>query len=158
MEGVGVLHDEFARAHHAEARPDLVAELGLDLVEIDRQLAVALQLAPREVGDHFLVRRPEAVRPVVAVLHAQQFRPELLPAAGLLPELGRLHGRHQHLERAGAVHFLADDPLDLAQHAQAHRQPGVEAGRQPADQAGAQHQLVADDLGIGGNVSQVLIG
>ncbi len=33
VEGVGVLHDELAAAHQAEARPDLVAELGLDLVE-----------------------------------------------------------------------------------------------------------------------------
>ena len=60
MEAVGVLHDEFARAHDAEARADLVAELGLDLVEVDRQLAVALQLAARQVGDDFLVRRARA--------------------------------------------------------------------------------------------------
>jgi hypothetical protein len=38
MEAVGVLHQELARAHDAEARPDLVAELGLDLVVVDRQL------------------------------------------------------------------------------------------------------------------------
>ena len=41
VEGVGVLHEELAAAHEAEARPDLVAELGLDLVEVERQLAVA---------------------------------------------------------------------------------------------------------------------
>jgi hypothetical protein len=46
-------------AHDAEARPHLVAELGLDLVEVDRQLAVALELAPRDVGDHFFMRRAE---------------------------------------------------------------------------------------------------
>ena len=57
VEGVGVLHEELARAHHAEARPALVAELHLDLVEIRRQLAIALQLAARDVGDDFLVRR-----------------------------------------------------------------------------------------------------
>ena len=33
---VRVLHQEFTAAHDAEARPDLVAELDLDLVEIDR--------------------------------------------------------------------------------------------------------------------------
>ena len=154
VEGVGVLHRELARPHHAEARPDLVAELGLDLVEIDRQLPIALQLASREVGDHFLVRRAVAVRPVVPVVHAQQLRPELLPAARFLPELGRLHRRHQQLDRPGAVHFLADDGLDLAQHAQAQRQPRVQAGGETADQAGAQHQLVAHHLGVGGNVPQ----
>ena len=154
VERVRVLHRELARAHHAEARPDLVAELGLDLVEIDRQLAVALQLAARDVGDHFLVRRAVAERAVVPVLDAQQLRAELVPAAGFDPQLGGLHGRHQHFERAGAVHLLADDGLDLAQHAQADRQPRVHAAGEAADQAGAQHQLVADDLGIGGNVAQ----
>ena len=38
-------------AHHAEARPDLVAELGLDLVEVDRQLPVAADLPAHDVGD-----------------------------------------------------------------------------------------------------------
>jgi len=34
VEGVGVLHDELARAHDAETRAGLVAEFGLDLVEV----------------------------------------------------------------------------------------------------------------------------
>jgi hypothetical protein len=29
-----------------------------------------------------------------------------------MPELGRLHHRHQQLDGAGAVHLLADDGLD----------------------------------------------
>jgi hypothetical protein len=41
--------------------------------------------------------------------------------------------------------------LDLAQHAHAERQPGVEAGGELADQAGPQHQLVADDFRAGGD-------
>ncbi len=41
VERVRVFHDEFTRPHHAEARANLVAELGLNLVEIDRQLLVA---------------------------------------------------------------------------------------------------------------------
>ena len=36
VEGIGVLHQELAAAHHAETRTDLVAELGLDLVQIER--------------------------------------------------------------------------------------------------------------------------
>ena len=36
MKGISVLHQEFARAHHAETRAHFVAELGLNLVEIDR--------------------------------------------------------------------------------------------------------------------------
>jgi len=41
VEGIGVLHQELARPHDTEARPDLVAELGLDLVKGHRQLLVA---------------------------------------------------------------------------------------------------------------------
>ena len=48
------------------------------------------------------------------------------------------------------VHFLADHGLDLAQHAQAQRRPRVEPGGELADHAGLQHQLVADDFGVGG--------
>jgi len=148
VERVRILHQEFARAHHAEARADLVAELPLDLVEIHRQLLVALQLGAREVGDHFLVRGTEAVVGFLAILDLEQLPAELLPAAGLFPELARLDRRHQQLERAGAIHFLAHDLLDLAQHAQAQRRPRVDARRELAHHAGAQHQLVADDLGV----------
>ena len=40
VEAVGVLHQELAGPDDAEPRPGLVAELGLDLVEGDRQLLV----------------------------------------------------------------------------------------------------------------------
>ncbi len=154
MEGVRVLHDELAPAHQPEARPDLVTELGLDLVEVDRQLLVAVQLVAAQVGDHFLVGRAHAELAVVAILQAQQLGPVLDPAAGFLPELGRLDGRHQHFQRAGLVHLVAHDRLGLAQHPQAHRQPGVQAGSELADHPGAQHQLVADDNRIGGRFFQ----
>ena len=56
--------------------------------------------------------------------------------------------------RAGAIHLLAHDLLDLAEHAMAERQPGIDAGRFLADHAGAQHQPVRDDLGLGGRLLQ----
>src|SRR5690606_27966715 len=151
MEGVGVLHQELARAHHAEARADLVAELGLDLVEARRQLLVAGQLVAREVGDDLLVRRAIAIPGVLAVLHFHQLAAELLPASRLFPQLARLHGRHQHFDGAGGVHLLAHDFLHLAQHTQAQRGPGVQAGGELADHAGLEHQLVAGELGFGGD-------
>src|SRR3546814_6462055 len=42
VEGIGVLHQELAAPHDAEARAHLVAELPLDVVEPLRQVAVAL--------------------------------------------------------------------------------------------------------------------
>ena len=158
VEGVGVLHQEFAGAHHAETRPDLVAELGLDLVEVDRQLLVALQLVAGQLGDDLLVGRSKAELTLVAILQAQEFRAVLLPATGLLPQLRGLYRRHQDLEGAGAVHLLAHDTLHLAQDPQPQRQPGVQAGRELADHAGTQHQFVTHDLGIGRGLLDSLEG
>ena len=36
VKGVAVLHQELAGAHHAESRPDLIPELRLDLIQVDR--------------------------------------------------------------------------------------------------------------------------
>jgi hypothetical protein len=75
VEAVGVLHQELAAAHHAEARADLVAELPLDVVERARQVAVALHVVAEDRGDHLLVGRPVEHLAVVAVLDAQHLGP-----------------------------------------------------------------------------------
>ncbi|MND98688.1 hypothetical protein D3C80_910500 [compost metagenome] len=127
VEGVGVLHDEFAAAHQAEAWADFVTEFGLDLVQVDRQLLVAAQFVAHQIGDDFFVGRAGAEVATVAILEAQQFRAVLFPAPGFLPQLSRLRAWHQHFERAGSVHFFTNDGFDLAHYPQAHRQPGVQA-------------------------------
>ena len=149
VERVAILHGEFAPAHDAEARPALVAELGLDLVEMHRQLAIAPQLAAREIGDDLFGCRLDQEVALVPVLEAQQLRAVFFPAARFLPQLRRLHHRHRQLDRAGAVHLVAHDRLDLAHDAQAQRHPGVDAAGEAPDDACAQHQLVADDLRVG---------
>jgi hypothetical protein len=70
IKGVGVLHDEFPRPHDAEARPDLVAELGLHLVEVDGHVAVGADLAAHQIGYHLFVGGGQAIFVVVAVLEA----------------------------------------------------------------------------------------
>ena len=45
IEGIGVLHQELAPAHHAETRTHLIAELPLDMVEIERQIPVRPHIA-----------------------------------------------------------------------------------------------------------------
>mmetsp|Transcript_53733 Transcript_53733/g.126540 ORF Transcript_53733/g.126540 Transcript_53733/m.126540 type:complete len:357 (-) Transcript_53733:266-1336(-) len=149
VEGIGVLHRELAATHQAKARAALVAELGLDVIEVFRQLAVAAQLLAGDVGDDLFARRLHDEVASMAVLHAQQFRAHLVEAAGLLPQLGGLDHRHQAFDGAGRVHLLADDLLDLADDPKPHRHVVVNAGAQALDHAGAHHQLVADDLGIG---------
>ena len=50
---------------------------------------------------------------LVPVLDAQHLLAVVVVAAAFAPEIGRLDGRHQDLERAGAVLLLAHDLLDL---------------------------------------------
>ena len=74
-----------AAAHDAEARADFVAELGLDLVKMNRQLAITLDVAAHDIGDDFLVCRANYEVALVAILETQQLGAVLLAAAGFLP-------------------------------------------------------------------------
>ena len=154
VERIGVLHQEFAAAHQAEARPHLVPELPLDVVEVERQVLVGPHIGPEDLGDHLLVGRPVEHLALVAVLDAQHLLAVGLVAPAFLPEVGRLDGRHQQFDGAGAVLLLAHDLLDLLQHPQPERQEGIDAGRLLPHHAGAQHQPVGDDLGLLRGLSQ----
>src|ERR1051325_1205278 len=85
MKAVGVLHDEFAPAHESEARPHLVAKFGLDLIQIERQLAVRAHDAAHEIGDDLFVRGTETEIALVAVFEAKELLAVNLPTAALLP-------------------------------------------------------------------------
>ena len=149
VEGITVLHDEFAAAHEAEAGADFIAEFGLNLVRTGGQLLVGAHLAAEQIRHHFLVRRAKAVIPVVAVLEAQKLTAVMLPAAGFLPQIARLHHGQQELDKIHPVHFLADDLLNLPERAQGKGHIRIDAARQLADHARADEKLLADDLGVG---------
>jgi hypothetical protein len=72
----------------------------------------------------------------VAVGDAEHLLAVIVVAAALAPELRRLDRRHQHFESPCPVLLLADDLLDLLQHAKAERQPGIDAGGLLAEHAG----------------------
>ena len=150
VEGVGVLHGELTAAHDAKARTALVAELGLDLVEVLGQLLVAAELLARDVGHHLFTGGLDDKGAPVAVLDAQQLGAHLVESTGLLPQLGRLHHRHRDLNSPSSVHLFADDGLHLADDAQPHGHVVVDARAQALDQARAHHQLVADDFSVCG--------
>src|SRR5207249_3062575 len=88
-----------------------------------------------------LVRVADHVLAAAVVLRAERDRLERVPAAGLLPVLGRRDDRDADLLRPDAVLLLADDLLDLARDAEAERQPRVEAGGERTRDRGAQHEL-----------------
>ena len=55
---------------------------------------------------------------------------------------------------ADRVHLLADDRLDLRERALREREVVVDAGAELADEAGADEELVARDLRVGGGFLQ----
>ena len=154
VERVTVLHDEFTAAHHTETGTALIAELRLNLEEIHRQLAPGGDFLTGNVRDHFFRGRLNHEVALMTILETEQFRAVLFPAARLNPELGRLHDRHQEFDRARTDHFLTDDVLDLADDAKTHRHVRVHTGGQLLDHAGADHQLLADDVGVSGRFFQ----
>jgi len=148
VEGISVLHQELAPPHHAKARTALVAELPLDVKQVQRQRLVGLHIGPEDVGDHLLVGRSVQQLTLMPVGDAQHLGAVGVIAAALAPQISQLQGRHQQFDGPCPHLFLAHDLLDLAQHLQTQRQPGVDACCLLLDHAGAQHQLVRDDLGV----------
>ena len=68
---------------------------------------------------------------------------------GLAPRLSGLQHRHQHLVPADRVHLLAHDLDDVLMDPLPGGQPRPQPRADLADQAGADHQLVRDRLGVG---------
>ena len=154
VEGIGVLHEEFARAHDAEARAHLVAELPLDVIEIERQVLVGANVGAEDFRHHLLVGRTEEHFALVTILDAQHLLAVIVVAPALAPQVRRLDRGHEHFDRAGAILLFADDAVDLVEHAQADRQPRVDARRFLPQHSGAQHQPVRDDFRLFRGFSQ----
>ena len=84
VEGVSVLHQKFAARHQTKARTDLVAELGLNLIHVDRQLFVAGDLVARQIGDDFFVGGADTELAVAAIFLLLWL---VSPAEGLMVRL-----------------------------------------------------------------------
>ena len=148
VKAVGIFHDELAPAHQAKARTAFIAEFGLDLVEVFRQLLVAFEILAGNVSDAFFAGGLNDEIAVVAIFDAQQLGAVAGEAPGFLPQLSRLNHGHGAFDSACAVHFFAHDRFHLADHAQAHGHVGVDASAELFDHARAGHELVAGDLCI----------
>ena len=157
VEGIGVLHDEFTPPHQAEARTDLIAEFGLNLIEIHWQLAVGAQQIGRQGGDHLLVGGAEPQLPALPVLQVEHdpFPSGVAgPAAAALPELGGLQLGQEGFQGPAPVHFLPHHLGHLAQNPPHQGEIGVDPGREAADEASPKQQFVGRDLGLGRIVPQ----
>src|SRR5262249_24442948 len=149
IEGIGILHQELATAHDAEARANFVAELPLYVIEHPRQLTITLHSIAKDICDELLIRRTVDHLALVAIDDAQHFLAINIVAARLLPEFCGLDRGHKYFLTSRAILLLANDVLDALQHTQAQRQPRIYAGACLADHAGPQHQTVRDNLSLG---------
>ena len=154
IEGVGILHDELARAQEAAFGTRLVAKLGLDLIPDLRKLLVAAQLAARDISHDLFVGHAEAEVAAVAVLEAKQVVAHDVPAAGFLPHLGGVKAREIKFLSADGVHFLAHDLRDFEDRALRQIEVIINASGKLADVAGAQQEAMAGDLGFGGVLTE----
>ncbi len=127
VEGVGVLHDEFAAAQQTGAGAGLVAVLRLDLVDRQRQVFVRGVEVLDQEGEDLLMGGSEDVVVLAAVLEMEEGGGEGLPAAGLLVRIGGQQTGEVDFLGTGERHLFAHDGLDLAEHGQAQRQPRVDS-------------------------------
>ena len=148
-EAVGVLHDELAAAHQAKAGTELIAELVLNVVQVDGQLLIGAQLVAHQGSHGLLVRGAQHELATMTVVKAHKLLAIGIDTAGLTPQLGIDHNGHHELLGAGGVHLVAHDVLDLADRAPCERQIGIQAGGLLADHAGAKQQAMARKLGVG---------
>ena len=146
---VRVLHDELSDSDQAAARPRLVAELRLEVVDEERQLPVALDHVAQEEGDHLLVGHREDHVAIGPVLEPDELGADRVVPSALLPDLGRVHDRHLHLLAADRIELLADHLLDALVDAEPERQEGIDAGPELADIASPDEEAMRRHLGVG---------
>ena len=154
VEAVRVLHRELAPTQEPGTRSGLVAELVLDLVDHQREVAIAAVEVLDEQREHLLVGRGEQEVGTAAVLQAEQVVAVLGPPVGGLVGLARQQRGEVHLLEARGVHLRAHDRLDVAVHEVAQRQPAEHARGHAAHEARPHEQAVARDLRVGGVLAQ----
>ena len=98
-------------------------------------------------GDDLLVGERQHHLGAPAVLELEHLIDAVTP--GALPQISRIDHRHQHLLAADRVHLLAHDLRGVLVGAPAGGQERPQPGAELADEAGADHQLVGQGLGVG---------
>src|SRR5690606_36592929 len=71
MKRAGIFQQEFPGSHYPETRTDFIAELGLDLVEVQGQLLVTIDLVTCQIRDDLLMGRAKTESAIVAILDPQ---------------------------------------------------------------------------------------
>jgi hypothetical protein len=94
IERICILHQEFAAAHQPKAGADLITELPLNVIEIERDILVGTHIGTENFSDHFFVGWPIKHVTFVPILYAQHFLAIRVVASALTPEVRRLNRGH----------------------------------------------------------------
>ena len=134
----------------------IVSPFGLEVIDEGGELAIGLDFFADEIGDDFFVGHGENHVTAVAILEASHFVANLIVAFGFFPDGGGVDDGHGDFLSADFFHFFADDGFDFVDSAFAEGHEGVDACAELADEASAEHELVADGFGVCGCFSQGL--
>ena len=147
-EVIHVFHEEFSAAHDAGFGAGFVSEFGLDLVDVEGEVFVAIDVLAQEVGEGFFVGGGEAE---FAADGEVGFEPDVhfgdVPAFAGFPDFAALEDGELDFLAADLIHFFTDDTCDVVDDAQAEGEVVVDSGHFFVDEAGAD-----EELGILGNL------
>ena len=127
VERIRVLHDELTPAQQPRAWPGFITVLGLDLVQVSRQILVRRVQVLDQQREDFFVGGSQKVVGLFTVLEAENTFTESFPPTGLFIRLSRQQRREVDFLRPCLVHFIANNSFDLVQHPQPQRQPRVDS-------------------------------
>ena len=148
IEGVGIFHHKFFRAHQPKTRTYLIPELPLELIDDKRQLAIGVHKPLHNIRRRLFRRRTHRVAVLSAIFKTEHPRSHRLPAPRLLPKFGGLQNRHRYLKSTRAVHFLTDNPRHFRKHALPERQVGIESPCELTHKPSTHKELVRINFGI----------
>ena len=156
MEGICVLHDEFADADEARAWARFVTIFRLDLIKHRRKLLVGSQFRSCNLHDGLFMRHAKNHGLIVAVCKTEKHLADLFIAAAFLPEIGRKDDGQLDFLSADAVHFFADDGLDFVCDFISERQQGEETRGDWAAVTATNQIDMGDGLCVSGGFFQTL--
>ena len=143
VEGVSILHCEFAHANKSGLWTRLIAEFCLDLVNHKGVFVVTLTIFAHKLNGRLFVSHAKYNRATVAVVKANKFLADGFVSAGLLPNGCRHNHRETYLLAVDGVHFPAHDGLEFASYALKWHKGRKNSVRHVFHVATAHHQRMA---------------
>ena len=148
VEAVTILHYKFLRTHQTEAWACFVAELSLNLIDIQWQLTIRGNDIGHQIGNFFFRCWTHRHFMISAVLQSKHIRAHRIPATSLLPQFSWLKRGHKNFAGTSGIHFFADDLLNFLKRTHPKRHKGKESRCCLTAKPRTHQKLVRIDFGI----------